>query len=142
MALYQDLYERFKASHPDVMTQLKEHNQQVESDDVHRQHDARTTEFLQAAAEHLRQLGITLPDPEQLTTRQYNQAIRQLVQAHPDADPRRFRGGRTAQHVNEAATNGSLLQGGLSSVCLCPQLLPAAEEKWPNVYRTLVVLPM
>lgn len=135
VALYQDLYERFKASHPDVMTQLKEHNQQVESDDVHRQHDARTTEFLQAAAEHLRQLGITLPDPEQLTTRQYNQAIRQLVQAHPDADPRRdCKRQKLPNMLMKLLQTDPYYKGVLVQYAYARNCYRAAEEKWPNVY--------
>ena len=135
VGLYQDLYDRFKQAAPDAMDEFRAQNQQLESDAVHRQHDARTNEFRQAAVQRLQQLGVTLPDKDQLGAQDYNQAINSLVREHPDADPRRnckrqkLPAGLRNMLKNDPYYNAITVQYAYARNCY-----RAEEGRWPSVY--------
>lgn len=134
VALYQDLYERYQENHPQAMDDLRKHNRQVESDQQHRTHDARTKEYLKAAANKLSRY-VEVPATNSLSAQRYRQVIKQLLRRYPQADPRR-------DCRRQKLPNGleKLLETDQYYNCLEVQYAytrncyRAEEEKWSDVY--------
>lgn len=135
VGLYQDLYDRFKQEKPDAMDNFRAQNRQIESDAVHRKHDARTNEFRQEAIRLLEQAGVTLPDKTQLGAQKYNRAINDLVHAHPDADPRKeCKREKLPLDLANMLRSDPYYNAVTAQYAYARNCYRAEEGKWPSVY--------
>lgn len=135
LGLYQDLYDRFKQAEPTAMDDFRAENRQIESDAVHRCHDARTNEYRQEAVRLLKQLGVTLPDKEQLGAREYNRAINALVHAHPDADPRlECKRQKLPIGLKNMLKSDPYYSAIVAQYAYARNCYRAEEGQWPSVY--------
>lgn len=82
VALYQEFNIRYQKENKLKIKALRQQNINIESDETHRKHDARTNEYVEEAKKKLVDLGISVN--EKMTKRE----IKKLVQLNPSADPK------------------------------------------------------